>query len=381
MSCNRLLASLTIVLIAQAAGGQEKDPTDAFFKSKGPVPKVSVTVDAASATSLRQKPREYVRATLKVDDKTYKDVGIHLKGAAGSWRNWDDKEPGPGLSLNFNKFVPDQLFSGMDKMYLNNCNQDRSYLQELLANELALAVGVPATRCAHAVVVLPGRKPALYVFKEGFDSGWLKRHFKDSKGTLYDGGFLTDIDQPLALDHGTDNGRKDLKALVKACNLGDANQRYEALAKLVDVDKFCAAAALQIVTADWDGYIRKFNNYRVYFPTNGKAVFIPHGMDQMWQNTGEQLWHGWGGMVAQKILDHPEGRKKTIAKLKEFQQKHFTVEKLNKRIDELAPRLKDAMKTIDPNWPMNYENGELAGLKVRLKERVEFLTKELPNLR
>ena len=65
--------------------------------------------------------------------------------------------------------------------------------------------------------------------------------------------------------------------------------------------KFCANAALQIVTAYWDGYIRKPNNYRIWFPKDpkdGKAVIVPHGMDQMWQNPGEGLWHGWGGMVA-----------------------------------------------------------------------------------
>ncbi len=379
MICTRWLASITAFLLGSFADAQQKDLAADFFKPKGPVPKVAVTVDAENLKQIGKDPRKYTKAsTIKVDDKTYTGVGFHLKGAAGSWRDWNDK---PGLTLNFNKFTADQLCNGMDKMYLNNGAQDGTYLQELLANELALAMGVPATRCAHALVELNGRKAGLYVFKEGFDSGWLKRHFKESGGNLYDGGFLTDINGELKLDHGTDNGRKDLKELVKTCNEGDAKKRYEAVGKLVDVDNFCAFAALQIVTADWDGYIRKPNNYRLYFPKNGgKAVFIPHGMDQMWQNPGEQIWHGWGGMVARAILDYPDGKKKTAEKLKEMLEKYFTVEKLNKRIDELAPRIQDAMKTIDKNLAKGHEN-EVRGLKDRLKQRVEYLTKELPKLK
>lgn len=376
LSVRWLPLALSLAL-AHPVAAQPKDAAADFFKPTGAVPKVKVTVDAANLKLLGQNPRQYVKANIQVDDKVYKNVGLHLKGAAGSWRDWNDK---PGLTLNFNKFTDDQLFCGLDKMYLNNGAQDGSFLQELLANELALAMGVPATRCAHAVVELNGRKVGLYVFKEGFDSPWLKRHFKDSSGNLYDGGFLTDINGDLKLDHGTDNGRKDLKALVKACNEGDANKRYKEVEKLLDVDNFCANAALQIVTADWDGYVRKPNNYRVYFPKDGKAVFIPHGMDQMWQNPGEQLWHGWGGMVARTVLDHPEGKKKTIAKLKEMTEKHFTLEKMTKRIDELVPRVKEAMKAVDKNWPNGYTN-EVNWLKERLKQRVEYIKKELPKLK
>ncbi|QEL18439.1 CotH kinase family protein [Limnoglobus roseus] len=377
MSCTRWMASFTVLLLAPFANAQPKDLAADFFKPAGPVPKVAITLDPESLKLLGKDPRKYVSATIKVGDTTYPDVGIHLKGAAGSWRDWNDK---PGLTLNFNKFKRAQLFNGLDKMYLNNSVQDESYLHELLANELALAMGLPATRCAHALVELNGRKVGIYVMKEGFDAGWLKRHFKDSAGNLYDGGFLMDINGELKLDHGIDNGRKDLKALVKACNEGDAKKRYEAVGKLIDVDLFCANAALQIVATDWDGYMRKPNNYRIYFPKDGKGVFIPHGMDQLWQNPGEGLWQGWGGMVARAVLDSPEGKKTTLAKLKEMQDKYFTVEKLNKRIDELVPRLKDAMKTVDKNWPKNYEN-EVRGLKERLKQRVEYLTKEVPKLK
>lgn len=368
-----------LLLTALLAAPPNPDPSADLFKPAGPVPTVKVTVDAENLKLLRKEPRTYVRCTVRVGDQTFKDVGVHLKGAAGSYRDWNDK---PGLTLNFTKFVKGQTFRGLDKVHLNNGVQDGSYLQEILANEMNLAAGVPACRCTHALVELNGRKVGLYVLKEGFNKTWLRRHFDDPHGNLYDGGFLTDINGPLKLDTGTDNGRKDLQALAKACSEGDANKRYAAVNKLVDVDRFLSFTAIQIITADWDGYVRKPNNYRVYFdPKSGKAVFIPHGLDQMWQNPGEGLWQGWGGMAARAILDHPEGKKKAIARLKEVTEKQFDLGKLNKRIDELAPRARAAIESAHGKGSGAGYDNEVKWLKERLKQRAGLLKRELPKLK
>ena len=350
-------------------------PTDlssGLFKPVGSVPVFQITVDAPNLDLLGKDPRKAVRAQLRIGQQEFADVGLHLKGAAGSWRDWNYK---PGLTLSFDKFVKGQHLFGVEKLHLNNGVQDGSYLHELLANELALAMGVPACRCAHALVELNGRKVGLSVLKEGFDKTWLRRNFPSPEGNLYDGGFCTDIDGELKLDTGIDNQRRDLKVLVEACNQG-----YAAVERVVDVERFCANAALQVITTDWDGYMRKPNNYRVFLPTKGRAVFIPHGMDQLWQSPDETLWPGWGGRVAHVILEHPEGRKSTLRQLGEASQKHFTLAKLHGRIDSLAPRTLDALKaTGHPEWVGGFEN-ELRGLKERLARRVAYLRNELPRL-
>src|SRR5205085_8728713 len=129
------------------------------------------------------------KATLKEGDKVYTDIGVHLKGAAGSFRGIDDK---PSLTLNMNKFGALQRFHGLDKFHLANSLQDPSYVSELICGELFRAAGVPASRVRHAVVSVNGRRRGLYYLKEGYDSGFLKRSFGDSHGTFYDGGFLRD---------------------------------------------------------------------------------------------------------------------------------------------------------------------------------------------
>jgi spore coat protein CotH len=371
-------ASLLFAIVLSAPPASADTSAD-LFKPVGPVPRVRILIDTDNLNVLRRDPRKYVRCTVRIGDQEFKDVGIHQKGAAGSWRDWNDK---PGLTLNFDKFVKNQRFRGLDKINLNNSVQDGSYMHELLANEIALGAGQPACRCTHVLVELNGRRVGLYILKEGFDKTWLRRHFEDPTGNLYDGGFLTDVNSPLKLDTGTDTGRKDLQTLAKACENRDRNKRFEAVSKLVDVDRFVINAGLQIITADWDGYNRKSNNYRVYFdPSSGKAVFIPHGMDQMWQNPGEGVWQGWGGMVARAILDHPEGKKKTIEKLKEMVEKQFDLDKMYARIDELAPRARTAIESVSGKGSAGGFDNEIRGLKDRLKQRSELLKRELPRLK
>jgi spore coat protein H len=368
-----------ILLVAGVARGADKsDPSAEFFKMTGKVPVFQITVDKAEADSLRREPRKYVKCTLKVGDQTINDVAIHLKGAAGSFRGFDDK---PALTLNTDHFKKGQALFGMDKFHLNNSVQDGTYLNEYFCGGMALAAGVPTPRAAHALVELNGRKLGMYVFKEGFNKTFLRRHFDDPKGNLYDGGFLQDLDAPLKLDSGADNGRKDLQGLLKACQEPNAQKRFAVLEKVMDVDRMISNACMQVICTDWDGYCRNRNNYRLYFdPKSGKAVFIPHGMDQMFQNPGDALWPGWGGIAARALIETPEGKKRYIARMKEMTEKYFVLKDWIKRIDELAPRVKEALETVQKGAGRDYEN-EVKAYKDRLKQRSEYLAREVPKLK
>jgi len=376
----RWISIPAVLLIAATTRAADKpDPSAELFKPTGPVPTFKIEVDKATADALRREPRTYVKCTLKVGDETFKDVGIHLKGAAGSFRGFDDK---PALTLNMNHFVKGQMFHGIDKFHLNNSVQDPTYMDEILCSGISLEANLPTPRATHAVVELNGRKLGFFVFKEGFDGAFLQHHFADVSGNLYDGGFLTDIDSPLRLERGTPRDHKDLKALVAACREPNAEKRFAAVDKLMDIDRMITNACLQVIATDWDGYCRNRNNYRVYFdPKSGKAVFFPHGMDQMFNSPQETLQPGWGGIAARAVLETPEGKKRFIARLKEMNEKQFALDKIYKRIDEFVPRARDAMEALNKGSGKNWENNDIKALKERLKQRSEYLTKEIPKLK
>jgi len=110
--------------------------------------------------ALQQDNRKFVRTTVREGTNVWKEVGIHVKGAAGSTRDLNDK---PALTLAFAKFTPGQRFHGLRKIHLNNSVQDGSYLTENICSELFRKAGVPTPRVSYATLELNGKKKGLYV--------------------------------------------------------------------------------------------------------------------------------------------------------------------------------------------------------------------------
>ena len=376
---NRIAACFLLFVIAPLVQAQTADEkAKEFFSGKGPIPTLKIEVDKTNLDMLKKDGRKYVRGIIRNDTVTYRDVGLHLKGAAGSSRPWDDK---PALTINSNKFTKGMSFNGLDKFHLNNSVQDGSYFNELITSDMFLAAGVPSPRCAHVLVELNGRKAGLYVLKEGFDVMFLGRHFADRYGNLYDGGFLRDIDQDLELDSGPGSEWKDLKALAKACREPDQKKRLAELDKKLDLDKFYAFWAIEVLCCDWDGYTRNRNNYRVYHdPKTDKFVFFAHGKDQMFGNTQDPIVTGWGGLCARRLFETEEGQKRYIKTLKEVFEKHYDLKKINERIDSLTPRVVEALEKVNKEWANGFK-GEVRNEKQRIKDRYEWVKKELPKLK
>ena len=367
--------------------------SDAFFADKN-VPLLRLEIGEKEMDSLRREPRLYVKATVKEsprrgkraapgadgeepkDTTEFRDVGVHLKGAAGSFRGVDDR---PALTLDFDRFVPGQRFHGLSKLHLNNSVQDGTYMHETLCGEFYNAAGVPAARGRVVLVELNDRKLGLYVLKEGFDSQFLGRYFKETRGNLYDGGFLTDVTHPLRRSSGEGEtvDHADLKALAAAAQEHDPAKRWERLEKVLDVDRFISMVAMDVITWHWDGYAMKSNNYRVYHdPASGKMVFFPHGMDQMFADPGGPLFPGMGGLVARQLLETKEGRKRYKARVKELLEKVYDPEKVAKRIDELKAVIQPALAEADENAARDLD-GQAEGVKNAIATRAKHLKRQL----
>jgi len=352
---------------------------DAFFRD-GKVLHLSIELDNAALESLRREPRKYVKAVLKEGDRSFSGVGIHVKGAAGSWQGIDAK---PGLTLNMDKFKDDQRFRGMDKFHLANSVQDPSYLSELICGELMRAAGVPSSRIGHAAVTINGRPRGLYYVKEGYDAGFLEKHFGTSDGNFYDGGFLRDIDQPLDLIRTKKDvaDRADLKALVAAAREPGKAKRFQKLEKLLDLDSFISYMVVEAITWDWDGYPFKCNNYRVYHdPARNKITFIPSGMDQMFADVNGPILPDFGGMVARGLLDTPNGRKRYVARAKEIMAKVYKPNDLIKRLDELEKSVQPELARIDPGAGRDYKN-QVNRLREAIREREKVVNQQLKTLK
>jgi spore coat protein CotH len=372
-----VVASIALLALVPANVRAQKanKESEAFFKSDKVI-HIEIDIGKKELDSLRREPRKYVKATLKVEGQVYPDIGLHVKGAAGSSRGIDDK---PGLTLNMDKFDGEKLFHGMDKFHLANSVQDASYVSEFICGELFRAAGVPASRVSFATVTINGRKRGMYYLKEGYDKNFLKQYFKNTDGNFHDGGFLREIDQPLQLLRSKNDvkDRADLKALNAAARIADAKQRFEKLEKVLDMDRFISYLALEAITWDWDGYPMNRNNYRIYHdPARDKLIFLPSGMDQMFGNPGGPILPGFQGLVATSVINTPEGKKRYFARMAEIQKDIFQPEKLVKRLDELQARIQPALTAVDKGAGQGYP-AQINRMKDLIRQRAKSVEQQL----
>ena len=375
VSCIIILTGLALTQDAGVPVGKP-DASELFFK-KGVIPELRIQVSEGELEKLKADNRTYVRCTIVENRKTtHKDIGIKLKGAAGSFREWDDR---PALTLNSNKFRKGQTFHGLDKFHLNNSVQDETYVQEWLCEEICRSAGIPATRVTHARVWLNDRDVGLYVLKEGFDKTFLQRHFENSDGSLYDGGFVQDIDADLEKDSGPNpDDRSDLRALLEACREPNIEERWKLIDERLNVDAFISFMALELMTGHWDGYTQSRNNYRIYFnPTDGKAYFLPHGMDQMFGDPNASILDMPGALVSSTVMQNPDWRARYRNRLRELLPLFEPATKLQDRVEFLRKRLQPVLRTIDPQLALDHAgrvkefNDRLAARELSLKEQVE----------
>jgi hypothetical protein len=357
---------------------KKPDEAEQFFK-EGLIPRLRIEIAEPELDALRQNNRAYVKCTIKEvqpnkPDKVYTDVGIHLKGAAGSFRDLNDK---PALTLNFDKFHDGQKFHGLDKMHLNNSVQDGSYLCENVASACFREAGIPTPRASHARVMLNGRDLGFFVLKEGFDAVFLKRFFNDSSGILWDGGFVADIDANLQIRHNPGNKEANqLKELIAVLGESDPTVRRDKIGKLLDTDRFITFLAIEAMLGHWDGYGFNRNNYRIYYDAKTeKLVFLPHGMDQLFQQPDFPLVPG-AGMVARAMLQSADDRAKYLERIAQLREKVFTPEALSKHIEAVSNHILPALAEMDKNAARDHR-AQAADLHRRIVDRVRSIDRQL----
>lgn len=362
-----------------AALGQLRKPPDlreTMFRT-GRMVKLSVDLTPENADKLRKTPREYVQASLTDEaGVVYKEVAVHLRGGAGSFRPFDEK---PGLTVHMDKYVDGQRFYGMEKFHLNNSVQDASYLSELFCGEVFRSVAIPAAHITHAVVILNGKPRGLYVLKEGYDKTFLRRSFGDADGNFYNGGFLSDIDKPLEQLSGKNDvkGQADLKALVAAAAEADPAARMAKLEKVLDLPRFVDFMVLETLMWHWDGYSMKQNNYRVYHePQRDKVVFVPSGMDQMFGDANGPILPPFSGLLAKAIIETPAGRLRYLQRMAAILREVFNPNAMVRWLDGLQARVQPAVAYVDANAGKDFPN-QVNRIRDAIRQRVKSVDEQL----
>ena len=280
---------------------EEVDPSDAYFAMER-VLDVVIEIDPEDWDTLRHQTRtfedlmaeiekyqlsrpfasiyDWFPATVTIDGETHTEVGVRKKGFLGS-----QSDTKPSLKLRYDKYVDGQNLGGvMERMTLNNSIQDPSMVNTCLAYQVFAAAGLPASRCNFATVSVNGRNLGLYVHVEEIKAPMLARHFDSDAGNLYEGtisDFTPEYRGTIEKKTNEDvDDWSDVDAVMAA--LQDPSEAgLEVLGELVDLDRFLSFWATESLVGHWDGYTGDRNNYHFYREPDGKFVFIPWGVDDV----------------------------------------------------------------------------------------------------
>jgi hypothetical protein len=348
----------------------------AFFE--GPVVFLKIDFTKEEWENLHRDNRRYAECTMLLttqagQKKLFKNVALKLKGSAGSFRGPDDK---PGVTISLKKFKGGDRFFGMDKFHLNNCAQDGTFFHETISGEVARAIGVPASRCTHALLTLQGKDFGLYVFKEAFTEEFISHFFRDIDGPIYDGGFVSEISAEMEKDSGDEEKRDDIKALIAACEEQNLQKRWALLERILDVPSFIRYIATESVLSHWDGYNFNRNNYRVFFDrTTGKAHFFLHGMDQTWDE-GRDIRQGPVSMVGQAVFSNPAWKSMYQPTVAAIHEKILTTRDWEERIQQIGERVKAALAKRSPKEAEEFQ-GHINDMRNQFRARVANIGRQL----
>ena len=364
---------LTALMLACLSPLSAAVPGADFFTHES-VHRFEIQLSEESLQALREEPREYVPATVRADGQIYTNVGVHLKGVA-TFRPVDGQ---PSLTLNFSKFVANQRFHGLRKIHLNNGKEDPTFLREAISAAMFAEAGVPTARVTLARVRMNERDLGPSVAIEGFTPEMLGRYFKDTKGNLYDSGFRQDITDPLERLMGKKpDDWKDLKELANAAQTSGLTQRWVQLARRLDTNSFARYLAMQVLTANWDGYATFKNNYRVYHdPTSDRLHFLPHGMDQTFVRAQSPLLPRWEGLVARAFMETREGRALYRQQIGLLFTNVYHTASLIRRVDELAAPVQRMLAEQSPEAAALHAS-QVAELRRNIEQRGKFIAQQL----
>ncbi|MFM8927633.1 MAG: CotH kinase family protein [Rhodoluna sp.] len=228
-------------------------------------------------------------------------VGVHLKGAWGSWRDVTQKA---AFKIKMDAFVAGQTLFGVAKLTLNNMVQDGSMIHEFMTYKLMRESGVPAPRTGYMNVTLNGNNYGLHLNVETIGKTMLKRWGVTSdhiyKGSLPNfPDFNPGAENLFSVESGSPPNRDDLANLMEINRLSGESW-WQQMREIVDMEKLTRQWAVEIYASHWDGYMMNRNNYFVNFDKEGKAIMLTWGTDQTWG--GAPGYFGFGTVLPNKCF-------------------------------------------------------------------------------
>ena len=233
-----------------------------------------------------------VPATMVVDGRTYKEVGVHFRGASSFMMIPAGLKRSLNLSTDF--AIEDQTLGGYRTFNLLNANNDPTFLRAVLYSDIARRY-IPAPQMNYVRVVINGESWGIYLNAQQFNADLIRDAFKTKGGARWKtpgsprgrAGLEYLGDDPASYKQAYEIKTKDdaesWKALADLCrilNQTPPEKLEAALEPILDIEGALKFLAVDVALVNSDGYWTRASDYNLYRDPSGRFHILPHDMNE-----------------------------------------------------------------------------------------------------
>ncbi|MCH4888136.1 hypothetical protein EZV73_11165 [Acidaminobacter sp. JC074] len=208
--------------------------------------------------------------TVYMADITYngvsiESVGIRAKGNSSLKSVANSVSDRYSFKLDFDEYIDEQSFLGLEKLNLNNLFSDPSMMAEYLSYEALDSIGADVARTTYVNLTINGELQGLYLAVEEVDEAFVINHYGNANGELYKPEMGGGADLSVSDDYSgivDEFGSDDLshfETLVEAIEAGDVSE-------IMNTDSFLKYLAVSSMMIHFDAYQGgMFHNYYLYY--------------------------------------------------------------------------------------------------------------------
>lgn len=307
MKKNKLLLTITLSILSSIfTFAQPQFPENGEVYTNEVVPRIDIFIHPDTLTWIYENVESdhefravFVFNNGNVHD-TINDIGFRLRGNTS---RYSQKK---SFKVSFNTFISGRKYHGVEKLNLNGEHNDPSITRAKLCWNIFRESNIVSPRSSHTEVYINGNYHGLYINVEHIDEEFVKTYFGNNDGNLYKclwpadltyRGSDPDLYKFTSGDRRTyelkineeEDDYSDLAEFIDILNNTPIAQLPCELEKVFNVQDYLKIAAIDVLTANWDGYIYNKNNFYLYKNTGtGLFEYIPYDVD----NTFGIDWFG-----------------------------------------------------------------------------------------
>ena len=236
-----------------------------------------------------------VPAKLTVDGNEYPNVGVSFRGASSFFMIPEGLKRSLNISIDF--IDKKQRLYGYKSLNLLNCNGDPSMMSSIIYSYLS-GQRIATPKVNYVKVVINGQSWGLYVSSQQFNKTFVEENYSTTKGARWkvhgsprgDGGlrYLGEEIEPYRKrfeikSKDRDASWRDLIELCRLLNETPDDQLEEKLTPILDIEGALWFLAVDVATANSDGYWVRASDYNIYQHPGGKFHILPHDTNEAFQ--------------------------------------------------------------------------------------------------